>query len=497
MKGGEKEKENLTEIIWKLEKDEKLLSTNEKKIVNRITDGYTKNKYNLTEKDSLNNWFIDENYFRKVEGREQLTRDNKGVSNKQHLNKIAEPTRELSILKILKLAKPNIPDAEINNAINNAINKAKSKVKKKENIERTSSDNKKGQEGTNLKQNPPPNEPVIDILTSDTQQLQASSDPKKKVTIDELLIDMHNFQEKLGPLVDKSSTTYQDVTNHINKLLNDIKTGKDDSDTIIKLKEQNEALQGEIEQLTNDKRKLEQEITQQTQKSGETAQQISEKENEINQLKQNFESEKRILENKVKEEKEKMVMLNQKYIGEKIAYIEDYTAKENEKNKKIKELEDEKNKLINENNIQINNLTKEKQELQQKLEQQIRKINDMELQLTKVTKINEYFKGIKQQTTSLVEHNDSIKKFINKKNKHQGGYQYKSKNKTRSKRMLKLNRFGLLKSKSKTRKGKKKLKVKKNKKSVKGGMKTRSKPKRKSKKGKKTRKGKKKNNKRK
>ena len=36
----------------------------------------------------------------------------------------------------------------------------------------------------------------------------------------------------------------------------------------------------------------------------------------------------------------------------------------------------------------------------------------------------------------------------------QGGYQYKSKNKTRSKRMLKLNRFGLLKSKSKTRKGK-------------------------------------------
>ena len=39
--------------------------------------------------------------------------------------------------------------------------------------------------------------------------------------------------------------------------------------------------------------------------------------------------------------------------------------------------------------------------------------------------------------------------------------------------------------------------VKKNKKSVKGGMKTRSKAKRRSKKGKKTRKGKKKNNKRK
>lgn len=41
-----------------------------------------------------------------------------------------------------------------------------------------------------------------------------------------------------------------------------------------------------------------------------------------------------------------------------------------------------------------------------------------------------------------------------------GGYQYKSKNKTRSKRIIKLNKFGLLKSRSKTNKKSKKIKKK-------------------------------------
>ena len=128
----------------------------------------------------------------------------------------------------------------------------------------------------------------------------------------------------------------------------------------------------------------------------------------------------------------------------------------------------------------------------------------MTREINKINTIRMHFNNIVAKTEQLSENNATIKdeverqvKSINNKQPQQGGYQYKSKNKTRSKRMLKLNRFGLLKSKSKTRKGKKKLKVKKNKKSVKGGMKTRSKPKRKSKKGKKTRKGKKKNNKRK
>lgn len=74
-----------------------------------------------------------------------------------------------------------------------------------------------------------------------------------------------------------------------------------------------------------------------------------------------------------------------------------------------------------------------------------------------------------------------------------GGYQYKN---PRSKRKLnKNNRFGVLKtkSKSKSKKGKKKRKLGKGKKSMRGGMKKRTKSKRKSKNSKKTRKRRKKN----
>ena len=80
-----------------------------------------------------------------------------------------------------------------------------------------------------------------------------------------------------------------------------------------------------------------------------------------------------------------------------------------------------------------------------------------------------------------------------------GGYQYKSKSKkSNSKRMLKLNRFGLLKSRSKSKKSKKKLRPKKHKKGrrksvKKGGMKCKSSKKNK----KKTKKSKKKHTKRK
>tara|TARA_R110002020_G_scaffold69025_19_gene179987 strand:- start:11681 stop:12292 length:612 start_codon:yes stop_codon:yes gene_type:complete len=82
---------------------------------------------------------------------------------------------------------------------------------------------------------------------------------------------------------------------------------------------------------------------------------------------------------------------------------------------------------------------------------------------------------------------------------HEGGYQYKSKSKkSNSKRMLKLNRFGLLKSRSKSKKSKKKLRPKKHKKGrrksvKKGGMKRKSSKKNK----KKTKKSKKKHTKRK
>ena len=55
MKGGEKK--NLTQIIWKLT-NKKDLDRFDKKIVDRITDGYEANppEYNLTEKESVEKW---------------------------------------------------------------------------------------------------------------------------------------------------------------------------------------------------------------------------------------------------------------------------------------------------------------------------------------------------------------------------------------------------------------------------------------------------------
>ena len=330
-------------------------------------------------------------------------------------------------------------------------------------------DSNKAPGGTNLKPKtlPPPSDSQptsgkgTDKLRVKKPPLNASSD-SSKVTIDELLKDMEEFQKELVPLVDKSSTTYGEVTKYVTKLISDIDSGKANSNTITaKLKDQNTALQVQLEKVTKEKTELEQQITQQTQKNGETAQQILDLQNEIEQkiqeVKEKEEINKTLAEDKVQ---------NQIQSAEQEAVLQS----------------------------DLNKLTTEKRELTQKLEQQTNDINNMKEELTKVAKIQNYFEGIKQQTNSLVKHNDSIKQYIEDKNRQNGGYQYKSKNKSRSRRRYKGNRFGLLKSKSKTKKGKKKKKKNKN---IKGGMKTRSKPKRKSKKGKKTRKGKKKNNKRK
>ena len=112
--------------------------------------------------------------------------------------------------------------------------------------------------------------------------------------------------------------------------------------------------------------------------------------------------------------------------------------------------------------------------------------------------INQKVEKLKETVRELIKNNAQTQTELQKESPQKGGYQYKSKSKkSRSKRMLKLNRFGLLKSRSKTKKGKKQLKVKKpmkGRKSVKkGGMKGKSMKK----KNKKTKKGKKKHNKRK
>lgn len=94
---------------------------------------------------------------------------------------------------------------------------------------------------------------------------------------------------------------------------------------------------------------------------------------------------------------------------------------------------------------------------------------------------------------TLLDANQQQKNKIDKISNMDGGYQYKNR---RSKRKLnKNNRFGVLKtkSKSKSKKGKKKRKLGKGKKSMRGGMKKRTKSKRKSKNSKKTRKRRKKN----
>lgn len=116
--------------------------------------------------------------------------------------------------------------------------------------------------------------------------------------------------------------------------------------------------------------------------------------------------------------------------------------------------------------------------------------------------INNQVDILRANVAELAGYNNTQAKQINALNPgvdKSGGYQYKSKSKkSNSKRMLKLNRFGLLKSRSKSKKSKKKLRPKKHKKGrrksvKKGGMKRKSSKKNK----KKTKKSKKKHTKRK
>jgi len=455
MKGGKRK--NLTEIIWKLT-NKKVLDDHDKKIVKRITDGYTNKEYNLAEENSIIDWWRSEavSYFKVG----KVTSGNEGISNVKYDNLEAVPAPS-SIIKILKLAKPEIPEKEINEGLSN--NGGTPIVKKEENRKRT--------------------------LRVGTPQLKASSD-SPKVTIDELLKDMEEFQSTtLPPLVEKSQKTLIKVTEYITKLTTDIKTGKTSStEAALRLEAANKGLQEQISILSTDKINLQKKIEEAATVSANTQQQLSEKNKDIITLNENI---------KKQNERIESILITSDELRQKTTAS---TLKQAEELKKY-------NEELSRNRDLLDKETKAKQELQKKLEQQTNDINNMKIESKKLDKINTYFKGIKQQTTALSNNNEGIKQFINgivekekiEKNKQSntGGYQYKSKNKTRSKRMLKLNRFGLLKSKSKTRKGKKKLKVKKNKKSVKGGMKTRSKAKRRSKKGKKTRKGKKKNNKRK
>jgi len=133
------------------------------------------------------------------------------------------------------------------------------------------------------------------------------------------------------------------------------------------------------------------------------------------------------------------------------------------------------------------------QQSNDRLEDKLQGLNDISKKVQK----------IKANVTALVDRNNKNKESLETVTQDNppsiGGYQYKSKSKkSNSKRMLKLNRFGLLKSRSKSKKSKKKLRPKKHKKGrrksvKKGGMKRKSSKKNK----KKTKKSKKKHTKRK
>lgn len=303
-----------------------------------------------------------------------------------------------------------------------------------------------------------------------TEQPGSSSDQSSSssnTTVAELLKQMEDFRDnKMEPLVNATTETVSKIQTYIADLMNKFKAGNVDTQKTIK------DLTDKNKELTDEKTTLQNKINEMEQQTTTTTSKIAEKENEITQLKQEFKNEKKKLEDTIKEKEE----VNQLMLEDKVTQQQRHADK-------IEKIQND-----------ITNLTTEKQNLTQQLQKQNDELKKLNEDLTNVKAIKEVIKQITEKTKTLVENNNKINETIKDQ---QGGYQYKSKNKTRSKRMLKLNRFGLLKSKSKTRKGKKNLKVKKNKKSVKGGMKTRSKPKRKSKKGKKTRKGKKNNNKRK
>jgi hypothetical protein len=139
-----------------------------------------------------------------------------------------------------------------------------------------------------------------------------------------------------------------------------------------------------------------------------------------------------------------------------------------------------------------NRLLSMQKELQEKTELLSNsQINEVALK-TQLVDIETQVNKLEKNITDLLDANEAQKIKIGNITMD-GGYQYKN---PRSKRKLnKNNRFGVLKtkSKSKSKKGKKKRKLGKGKKSMRGGMKKRTKSKRKSKNSKKTRKRRKKN----
>jgi len=141
----------------------------------------------------------------------------------------------------------------------------------------------------------------------------------------------------------------------------------------------------------------------------------------------------------------------------------------------------EKTELLNKSQINESNLNKQ-------LESISAEVNKLEKNIMDLLDTNETQKGkIDAIQKGKIDANSAPNDVKS------GGYQYKN---PRSKRKLnKNNRFGVLKtkSKSKSKKGKKKRKLGKGKKSMRGGMKKRTKSKRKSKNSKKTRKRRKKN----
>ena len=165
------------------------------------------------------------------------------------------------------------------------------------------------------------------------------------------------------------------------------------------------------------------------------------------------------------------------------------------------------NELITSKDTAISKAAAENNEELIKLKQQNTDLQTSKSSLEdKLQGLNEIYgkvQKIKENVNALVErnikNNESLETVTQDNPPPIGGYQYKSKSKkSNSKRMLKLNRFGLLKSRSKSKKSKKKLRPKKHKKGrrksvKKGGMKRKSSKKNK----KKTKKSKKKHTKRK
>ena len=132
---------------------------------------------------------------------------------------------------------------------------------------------------------------------------------------------------------------------------------------------------------------------------------------------------------------------------------------------KINALKVNMQKRIQTMQMQLEASTAGSNEESKQLRGQILKLSQ-ELEKTKQEKsnLNTELEKLKAIDTKLTTLEGNVQELIDSSaeagSDQQGGYQYKSKNKTRSKRIIKLNKFGLLKSRSKTNKKSKKIKKK-------------------------------------